>query len=638
MRLEIRRSSASVWGRQTGLRHLPVVAKYIDTSTCIGCKACEVACQEWNDLTPVPTAADRHLPDAARAAPQLLEPHPLQRAGGRRGLRLADAQGPVHALRGPRLPRRLPGAGRHRPVRKRHRRRQPRSLHRLRLLRDRLPLRRAEVPGRRPARWPSARCASTASASGCEPACIKACPTGCLQFGTKDDMVALGQTARRAAQGQRLRQRGALRPAGRRRHRCRHRAGPRRPPGVVRLARATRTVPLGVRFVEIGAAAAGPRGDRRRRARRHRPLHELWAPRNRKEGAVSAASPSGRRRRASSREENVVVGDEIVRHRLASPGHPLDGGGCSSSSPCSRACRSGRRSSAGWRSLFGGLHRRAAGCTRGRACCSSRSTAVMFVHWLRRHAPGADATANGCGPQGRCTYMKHETDDSGCRQVQRRSEAVLLRGGPGRARACCVSGVVMWFPLAFPRSCRGAAILLHDVTFILFTVAIVLARLPRHRGRARDVPLHDPRHGHQAVGALPPPVAGIARSPVSRPVAPEPSPSKRPSRAAPRRAEALAAQSAGRGGAAPLRGRDSTGAQGVWPRPSHASMPQRPLSGRLRAGRWTASSTSPASCCASPPSTDPPVLADQARARGREDRPLARQRVLAWWRRRPQLG
>ena len=25
------------------------VAKLIDTSSCIGCKACEVACQEWND-------------------------------------------------------------------------------------------------------------------------------------------------------------------------------------------------------------------------------------------------------------------------------------------------------------------------------------------------------------------------------------------------------------------------------------------------------------------------------------------------------------------------------------------------------------------------------------------------------------
>ena len=26
------------------------VCKLIDTTTCIGCKACEVACMEWNDL------------------------------------------------------------------------------------------------------------------------------------------------------------------------------------------------------------------------------------------------------------------------------------------------------------------------------------------------------------------------------------------------------------------------------------------------------------------------------------------------------------------------------------------------------------------------------------------------------------
>ena len=26
------------------------VCKMVDTTTCIGCKACEIACQEWNDL------------------------------------------------------------------------------------------------------------------------------------------------------------------------------------------------------------------------------------------------------------------------------------------------------------------------------------------------------------------------------------------------------------------------------------------------------------------------------------------------------------------------------------------------------------------------------------------------------------
>ena len=53
--LEIRRSSASLRGELSGMRQLPVVAKYVDTTTCIGCKACEVACQEWNDLGILPT-------------------------------------------------------------------------------------------------------------------------------------------------------------------------------------------------------------------------------------------------------------------------------------------------------------------------------------------------------------------------------------------------------------------------------------------------------------------------------------------------------------------------------------------------------------------------------------------------------
>src|SRR3954451_21928393 len=53
--LETRRSSAALRGQKSGMRSLPVVSKFIDTSTCIGCKACEVACQEWNDLTTVKT-------------------------------------------------------------------------------------------------------------------------------------------------------------------------------------------------------------------------------------------------------------------------------------------------------------------------------------------------------------------------------------------------------------------------------------------------------------------------------------------------------------------------------------------------------------------------------------------------------
>src|SRR3972149_12050557 len=52
--LEIVRISATT-APAPGIRTSPIVAKLIDTSTCIGCKACEVACQEWNDLPPETT-------------------------------------------------------------------------------------------------------------------------------------------------------------------------------------------------------------------------------------------------------------------------------------------------------------------------------------------------------------------------------------------------------------------------------------------------------------------------------------------------------------------------------------------------------------------------------------------------------
>lgn len=47
--LEIQRRSATTTETPKA-RTLPEVAKLIDVSTCIGCKACQVACMEWNDL------------------------------------------------------------------------------------------------------------------------------------------------------------------------------------------------------------------------------------------------------------------------------------------------------------------------------------------------------------------------------------------------------------------------------------------------------------------------------------------------------------------------------------------------------------------------------------------------------------
>lgn len=43
-----RRSATSTLSAQ--VRRTPEIAKLIDVSTCIGCKACQAACMEWNDL------------------------------------------------------------------------------------------------------------------------------------------------------------------------------------------------------------------------------------------------------------------------------------------------------------------------------------------------------------------------------------------------------------------------------------------------------------------------------------------------------------------------------------------------------------------------------------------------------------
>ena len=49
--LELKRVSATTTA-SPGIRQAETVTKLIDTTTCIGCKACEVACQQWNDLAP----------------------------------------------------------------------------------------------------------------------------------------------------------------------------------------------------------------------------------------------------------------------------------------------------------------------------------------------------------------------------------------------------------------------------------------------------------------------------------------------------------------------------------------------------------------------------------------------------------
>ena len=49
MTRDLKAISATPGSAARANRDVPTFAKLIDTTTCIGCKACEVACQEWND-------------------------------------------------------------------------------------------------------------------------------------------------------------------------------------------------------------------------------------------------------------------------------------------------------------------------------------------------------------------------------------------------------------------------------------------------------------------------------------------------------------------------------------------------------------------------------------------------------------
>ena len=191
--LEIRRSSASLWGGKTGMRQLPVVSKYIDTTTCIGCKACEVACQEWNDLKALPTQQTgtyQTMPELDAQFWNLIRFNEKEVDGGLAWLMRKDQcmhcedPGCLAACPAPGAivqyengivdvdPAACIGCG---------------------YCATGCPF---NVPKFQTSTGKMAKCTLCVDRVevGLEPACIKACPTGCLQFGTKDDMVALGNS------------------------------------------------------------------------------------------------------------------------------------------------------------------------------------------------------------------------------------------------------------------------------------------------------------------------------------------------------------------------------------------------------------------------------------------------------------
>ena len=174
-----------------GTQRAVQVCKYIDVTTCIGCKACEVACVEWNDHPFRETTFDdtyqtmkstewnywnlikfnEHQPDAG-ALQWLMRKDQCMHCEDPGCLRACPADGAIikyengivdfqqencigcgYCISG--CPFDIPKFNE-----------KTKKVYKCTLCSDRV-------------------------GQGLEPACIKACPTGCLHFGTKDEMVQI---------------------------------------------------------------------------------------------------------------------------------------------------------------------------------------------------------------------------------------------------------------------------------------------------------------------------------------------------------------------------------------------------------------------------------------------------------------
>ena len=188
--LEIVRSSASTWGGLTGVRSLPVLSKYIDSSTCIGCKACEVACQEWNDLPVVKTfqvGTYQTLPELDASYWNLIRFEEREHENGFSWLMRKDQC--MHCGD--------PGCLKACPA--------PGAI--VQYANGIVDVNADQCIGcgycatgcpfnvpkfhEKTAKMQKCTLCVDRSRLGLEPACVKSCPTGCLHFGTKEDMLVL---------------------------------------------------------------------------------------------------------------------------------------------------------------------------------------------------------------------------------------------------------------------------------------------------------------------------------------------------------------------------------------------------------------------------------------------------------------
>lgn len=192
---------------------MQTVAKLIDTSLCIGCKACEVACQEWNDQEfTLGTFGGTYqtMPQLEHNFWNLIKFNEFETDGQMSWLMMkfqcmhCQDAGCMKACPAPGAIVRLPngtvdfnhdnciGCG---------------------YCITGCPF---DVPRLSPETKKVYKCTlcSDRTAVGLEPACIKTCPTSCLTFGTRTDLLRKAEDRAVELQSDGLKQAGVYNPAG----------------------------------------------------------------------------------------------------------------------------------------------------------------------------------------------------------------------------------------------------------------------------------------------------------------------------------------------------------------------------------------------------------------------------------------
>jgi formate dehydrogenase subunit gamma len=173
---------------------------------------------------------------------------------------------------------------------------------------------------------------------------------------------------------------------------------------------------------------------------------------------------------AARKREDVIVGGEIVRHRVASrwihwsvaitfflsliTGMPI------------------------WAPIFRWMASLVGGLEVARVIHPYVSSAffiisvVQFFHWLG-DMRFASEEKGSWRPKELIRYLRWEDEPAVEGGKYNPGQKVFFFAASLGALGFLASGLVMWFPMPFPRIIRELAILIHDLVFILFLVAVI---------------------------------------------------------------------------------------------------------------------------------------------------------------------